>query len=489
MTWGALLQTVGKGVAKKVSGAAKKKGSEMAKKIVNKKEESKQSAIVIREKSTALIPISKADGEEDSSIQKSESSSSPLERIRSTLLDIIETLKKRRKLVLDRSRKDRVQADKIKKGKREGLLEKMKSGGKKMLSNVAAAASGWWERLQKFLLMTMLGALVLAIKNNWETIQEKIKETVEFVKVLWENLEPILTPIWKGLMWVVKWVGGKVYDKLMKISKEQEEVKEKTDEVSKSLEKLDEKTKWGRKLFETASTDIKSIKDTSSEDIFAFKQQIEEDDTSEQTMTLVSSSIASEKENINRFKEENLTKFDQGAVPVVETGPAIVHRGEVIVPAPIVQMAGGPMNIQNVINMMSLSNGNNIKDMMESTSGKIKENPFQLIDIMQGMAQEFAPIGEQLPGIINETIGESKIGGAPAKILEKMEKTLTILKEQTGYEDPSGTTIFIPLPPSNQSSSNGGGNGGSGTNMVTVGDSTAATLNKYREALIKAALY
>ena len=72
MTWGALLQTVGKGVAKKVSGAAKKKGSEMAKKIVNKKEESKQSAIVVREKSTALIPISKADGEEDGTMEKDE---------------------------------------------------------------------------------------------------------------------------------------------------------------------------------------------------------------------------------------------------------------------------------------------------------------------------------------------------------------------------------------------------------------------------------
>ena len=109
MAWGALVKTVAKGALKK---KAKKKGSEMAKKIVNKKEESKQSAIVVREKSTALIPISKADGEEDSSIQKSESSSSPLERIRSTLLDIIETLKKRRKLVLNKSRKDRVQVDK-----------------------------------------------------------------------------------------------------------------------------------------------------------------------------------------------------------------------------------------------------------------------------------------------------------------------------------------------------------------------------------------
>ena len=182
------------------------------------------------------------------------------------------------------------------------------------------------------------------------------------------------------------------------------------------------------------------------------------------------------KNKVAKFKIE-MGYFEKGAVPVSETGPAIVHKGEVIVPAHIVRMAGGPLKIENIINMMS------------SSSGKIKENPLQVIGIMQGMAQEFAPIGEQLPGIINETIGESKIGGAPAKILEKMEKTLTILKEQTGYEDPSGTTIFIPLPPSNQSSSNGGGNGGSGTNMVTVGDSTAATLNKYREALIQAALY
>ena len=486
MTWGALLKTVGQGVAKKVSGAAKKKGSEMAKKIVNKKEESKQSAIVVREKSTALIPISKADGEEDSSIQKSESSSSPLERIRSTLLDIIETLKKRRKLVLDRSRKDRVQADKIKKGKREGLLEKMKSGGKKMLSNVAAAASGWWERLQKFLLMTMLGALVLAIKNNWEAIQEKIKETVEFVKELWENLEPILTPIWNGLKWVVGWVVGPDYDKLMKLSKEQKEVEEGTNEITKETSKLDKKSSWLEGLFKKSSDDSLALKDedysADFSDIENLQSQtkIEGDEENPGGDDLEQANIAVKevKNKVAKFKiEQEMGYFEEGAVPVPETGPAIVHKGEVIVPAHVVRMAGGPLKIESIINMMS------------SSSGKIKENPLQVIGIMQGMAQEFAPIGEQLPGIINETIGESKIGGAPAKILEKMEKTLTILKEQTGYEDPSGTTIFIPLPPSNQSSGSGGGNGGGGTNVITVGDSTAATLNKYREALIQAALY
>ena len=482
MTWGALLQTVGKGVAKKVSGAAKKKGSEMAKKIVNKKEESKQSAIVIREKSTALIPISKADGEEDSSIQKSESSSSPLERIRSTLLDIIETLKRRRKLVLDRSRKDRVQADKIKKGKREGLLEKMKSGGKKMLSNVAAAASGWWERLQKFLLMTMLGALVLAIKNNWEAIQEKIKETVEFVKELWENLEPILTPIWNGLKWVVGWVVGPDYDKLMKLSKEQKEVEEGTDEVSKLNNDLEKKSSWLSGLFNKSVDDSEKLEEEDYSIDFSDLETLEsqtQDAVDEEGGTDLEQAEEAMDEVTQKIEEIklDLPAFEKGAVPVEGTGPAIVHKGEVIVPEHKVKQAGGPLVIQNMINMMS------------SSSGKIKENPLQVIGIMQGMAQEFAPIGEQLPGIINETIGESKIGGAPAKILEKMEKTLTILKEQTGYEDPSGTTIFIPLPPSNQSSSNGGGNGGSGTNMVTVGDSTAATLNKYREALIQAALY
>ena len=106
---------------------------------------------------------------------------------------------------------------------------------------------------------------------------------------------------------------------------------------------------------------------------------------------------------------------------------------------------------------------------------------------MEGMSKEFAPIGEQLPAMINETISESKIGGVPNKILEKMEKTIDILNEQTDYEDPSSTTVIVPVPTSSQPSVNGGGGGG--TTMVPIGPSTRDTLNKYMEAIIQKALF
>ena len=83
--------------------------------------------------------------------------------------------------MLNKSRKMRVQSNKEKKGKREGILERMKETGKKMVSGVVAAASGWWEKLQTFLLMTFVGSLVVAIKENWEAIKTQIEKVVNFV--------------------------------------------------------------------------------------------------------------------------------------------------------------------------------------------------------------------------------------------------------------------------------------------------------------------
>jgi len=155
--------------------------------------------------------------------------------------------------------------------------------------------------------------------------------------------------------------------------------------------------------------------------------------------------------------------YEDGAVPVPETGPAVVHKGEVIIPAPIVKMAGGPMNIENIINMM------------QSSSGKIKENPLKVISVMEEMSRQLAPIGEQLPAIINKPI------------MEKVEKTFINLKEQTEYEDPSGTTVFIPVPTPSQPSMGGGGGGGETT--VILGESGKAALNRYVNAVIQKALY
>ena len=106
---------------------------------------------------------------------------------------------------------------------------------------------------------------------------------------------------------------------------------------------------------------------------------------------------------------------------------------------------------------------------------------------MEGMAQEFAPMGEKLPDLMNQTITESKLGTAPTKIVEKMQKTLTILKEQTGYEDPSATTIIIPVPTPSQPPMSGGGGGD--TEIIPVGASSKDTLNRYMSAVIQKALY
>ena len=109
---------------------------------------------------------------------------------------------------------------------------------------------------------------------------------------------------------------------------------------------------------------------------------------------------------------------------------------------------------------------------------------------MEGMSKQFAPIGEQLPEMINETIKESKLGTVSKKVtremVEKMEKTLTVLKEQTEYEDPSASTVIIRVPtPSSQSVGGGGGK----TIAVPVGESGKATLNRYINALTQKALY
>ena len=109
MAWGALVKSVAKGAIKK---KAMKKGAEMAKNITNKKEKDNSSAIVVREKSTTLAPLAPmSGGASDTPIQKPTTDGSPLDRIDSALLDIMNTLKSRRKLMLNKSRQNRVQAD------------------------------------------------------------------------------------------------------------------------------------------------------------------------------------------------------------------------------------------------------------------------------------------------------------------------------------------------------------------------------------------
>tara|TARA_Y100000593_G_scaffold30854_1_gene61050 strand:- start:1509 stop:3020 length:1512 start_codon:yes stop_codon:yes gene_type:complete len=503
MAWGALVKTAAKGAIKK---KAKKKGAEMAKNITNKKEKDNSSSIVVREKSTSLVgPLLGGDTDSaDSSANtpKKSRSRSPLDRINSSLKDIMKTLKKRRKLMLNKSRRMRVQADKEKKGKREGLLEKKKTGNK-MLKSVAAGAKGWWDKLQKFLLMTMLGALVIAIKENWEKIKEKIDKVVNFVKDLWKFMEPVLIPLFEGLKWVVKqWT--EMGSELMGLSKDKPKVEKETDQLSQDLKELEKKKDWVTGKFKEAEEGVKDYENKTFDEVAneaglgsevspdseeqpgKTKEQVEAEVGEQITASDIETKLGEFKDKLEEVNVEpikvdtsKMKKYESGASPVPETGPAIVHKGEVIIPAHVVKMAGGPMNIENMVNMM------------QSSTTNIKQNPLKIISIMQGMSKEFAPMGEQIPGMINEIIKESKLGTVSKKVtkemVEKMEKTLTVLKEQTEYEDPSASTVIIRVPtPSTQSV---GGGGGGRTIAVPVGESGKATLNRYINALTQKALY
>ena len=552
MAWGALLKTVAKGAIKK---KAKKKGAEMAKNITNKKEKDNSSAIVVREKSTTLAPMLGGGDTPDTSIKKPSTSKSPLDRIDSALLNIMNTLKSRRKLMLNKSRQNRVQADKEKKGKREGLLESMKNTGKKMVKNVVSAASNWWEKLQTFLLMTLLGSLVVAIKENWETIKAQIDKVVKFVQDLWKFLSPVLVPLFKGLSWVVKqWM--EMGSQLMGLSKDKPKVEKETDKLSKDLKELEKKKDWVTGKFEEAEKGVQDYKNKTFDEVAneaGLGSEVSPDNEEQPKVTkeqveaelgekITGSDIETKLDEFKtKIEEVNVTpievdtskmkKYETGAVPVPETGPAIVHKGEVIIPAPVVQKAGGSMNIENIINMIQSSSANNILNMMQSsstnntnmmqssstnnitnnnqTSNKefnsdnilnmmqtsvknIQKNPLKVISAMEKMSKEFAPMGEQLPEMINKTIKESKLGTISNKItkekIEKMESILNVLKEQTEYEDPSNNTIIIPLPTPSQPPMDGG-EGGETTTLIPIRESGKAALNRYINAVTQKALY
>ena len=461
-----LLGKFAKGIAKK---KVKKKGAEMAQNMMGSK---KESAIVVREKTTTLAPMSSG-GALDTSIQKPKSEGSPLDRIDSALLDIINTLKGRRKLVLSKSRRMRVQADKEKKGKREGVLENVKNMGKKMVGDVVATASGWWERLQKFLLMTLLGSLVVAIKENWEAIKVQIDKVVNFVQDLWKFMSPILVPLFDALKWVTV-EGFKLIGKMMGMGENKAQIDKGVDEVSQELKDVNSETDGIKKGFEDANKDIKNI---TSKKVKSSQSEITQEKIDENKSKADDRPLSVTNPNKNTGGKRNRRKKYNVGGYVHEDGE--VHEGEYVVKESIVKKVG-VTSIENVI-----------KTMMQTSTTNIKQNPLKIISIMEGMSKQFAPTGEQLPSLINETIKESKLGTVSKKVtremVEKMEKTLTVLKEQTEYEDPSASTVIIRVPTS-APQSNGGGGGGK-TIAIPVGESGKATLNRYINALTQKALY
>ena len=492
-----LLGNFAKGIAKK---KVKKKGAEMAQNMMgSKKEKDNSSAIVVREKKTTLAPMSSG-GALDTPIQKPTTEGSPLDRIDSALLDIINTLKGRRKLMLDKSRKMRQQADKEKKGKREGVLENVKNMGKKMVGDVVATASGWWEKLQRFLLMTLLGSLVVAIKENWEAIKVQIDKVVNFVQDLWKFMSPILVPLFDALKWVTV-EGFKLIGNMLGMGKDKAQIDKGTDEVSDGLNKIKEKTSMLTNVFKKTDKDVRSLEDTKKGEVEGKTPPLpktnRDEKTTEKTVSgrfdmktgkgyINDQEVAmdeyekfanmSMKEKVNQYGQ--VKENPQYNVGGYVTRDGEVHQGEYVVKESIVKKVG-VTSIENVI-----------KTMMQTSTTNIKQNPLKVISIMEGMSKQFAPIGEQLPEMINETIKESKLGTVSKKItkemIEKMENTLTVLKEQTDYEEQSGNTLIISAPkPSRPSVSGGGG----GTKVIPIGESGKTALNRYVNAVIQKTLY
>ena len=96
--------------------------------------------------------------------------------------------------------------------------------------------------------------------------------------------------------------------------------------------------------------------------------------------------------------------------------------------------------------------------------------PFRDRTIDRDPRSKFASLSEHLPPVM----------------MEKMEKTLTAIKEQTEYEDPAASTIIIRVPAAAPQS---GGGGGGKTIVVPVGATPKDTLNRYVNTVIQKALF
>jgi hypothetical protein len=317
--------------------------------------------------------------------------------------------------------------------------------------------------------MTLLGSLVVAIKENWEAIKVQIDKVVNFVQDLWKFMSPILVPLFDALKWVTV-EGFKLIGKMMGMGENKAQIDKGVDEVSQELKDVNSETDGIKKGFEDANKDIKNI---TSKKVKSSQSEITQEKIDENKSKADDRPLSVTNPNKNTGGKRNRRKKYNVGGYVHEDGE--VHEGEYVVKESIVKKVG-VTSIENVI-----------KTMMQTSTKQIKQNPLKIISVMEGMAQEFAPMGEKLPDLINQTISESKLGTAPTQIVEKMQKTLSILKEQTDYEDPSATTIIIPVPTPSQPSMSGGGGGD--TEIIPVGASSKDTLNRYMSAVIQKALY
>ena len=452
-----------------------------------------------------------------------------MDGIDKVLFNIIDTLGKRNKLAKKRQKDSRIQADLNKKKKRQGILEGMMKGGKKILGNIASGVKGWWEKLQKFLLMTLIGSLIASIIANWEAIKEKIGEVVKTIKGIWEKLEPVLTPLWKALKWITV-EGFKLIGKVINHFKNKKQIEEGTKKLEKDLDEMNNKTSKITGLFEKAENEIKDLKNQNPDDL---KKAVEDQSSGVEDQS-------SEKETQSQPKGSQVLKkaaaigtsaalLGTPAVAGVQPQTPLVSditvgeragysesRGRVHSGRDIAAPSGMGLTVpsESVItdkgtqkdygNYVVFKDAQGMEHMYAHLKAPCSYEVGDTVvpgDVIGRVGSTGRSTGPHLHWEISDKIG--KVGYPRENVLDPIEygyspqspfimapsrkKDVSSLNEQTSYEASSPQVVFIPLPSPSQQQS--GGEGGGGSTVVPVGGSENEFLNRYYSSVHKARLY
>ena len=142
--------------------------------------------------------------------------------------------------------------------RREGVLESGSKFIRGLASKAPKAMKKTFDAMGKFIKNVVIGSILLYILNQWDSIVEAFKKTVETLKELWKNLKPWVKGAWdffKGIWKVVSDWGGKLFG-----SKDGEQ-ESKMDSVKNDLEGVKEKLKPVDEGFEGLKKKAGELKD------------------------------------------------------------------------------------------------------------------------------------------------------------------------------------------------------------------------------------
>ena len=90
----------------------------------------------------------------------------------------------------------RLQDTRTQRRRREGVLERGSKFVRGLASKAPAGMKKTFDAMEKFINNVLIGSILLYILNQWDSIVEAYKKTVETLKKLWEALEPWVKGTW-----------------------------------------------------------------------------------------------------------------------------------------------------------------------------------------------------------------------------------------------------------------------------------------------------